>query len=139
MADKEQIGHWISEFEAIGEQLVRDSINFRNGLMGGEAKLSTALTWLRDQERKREAQAIVAFNYIRWTFWAVSEDIPGRRPRPDQVDPRSGRAARCQDIRPRRAARVEPGVSQSSERSTPLKAAPAREGATASGTARTSS
>jgi hypothetical protein len=71
MADDEQIRRWISEFEAIGEQTVRDSINFRNGLMGGEAKLSTALTWLRDQERKRDAKAEAAFNYIRWTFWAA--------------------------------------------------------------------
>ena len=71
MADQEKIRQWISEFEAIGEQTVRDSINFRSGLMGGEAKLSTALTWLRDQEKKREAQGEAAFNHIRWTFWAA--------------------------------------------------------------------
>ena len=62
---------WISELEAIGEQTVRDSINFRGSLMGGQEKLSTALLWLRDQERQREARAMAAFNYIRWTFWVA--------------------------------------------------------------------
>jgi hypothetical protein len=72
VADKEQIKQWISEFETVGEQTVRDSINFRADItMRGEEKLSTALTWLRDQERKREAQAIAAFNHIRRTFWAA--------------------------------------------------------------------
>jgi hypothetical protein len=71
MADKEQVKRWISEFEATGEQTVRDSINFRGALMGGQEKLSTALTWLRDLERKREEQVTAAFNYIRWTFWVT--------------------------------------------------------------------
>jgi len=71
MADQEQIRRWISEFEAIGEQTVRDNVNFRGVSMGGQEKLSAALTWLRDQERKRDAQATAAFNHIRWTFWAA--------------------------------------------------------------------
>jgi hypothetical protein len=71
MADKEQIRRWISEFEAGGEQAVRESM-FRGGhLWSGQEKISTARTWLRDQERKREAQARAAFNYIRWTFWVA--------------------------------------------------------------------
>jgi hypothetical protein len=39
--------------------------------MGGHEKVSTALTWLRDQEMKREDQATAAFNYIQRTFWAA--------------------------------------------------------------------
>jgi hypothetical protein len=72
MANEEQIVKWISEFEATGEQTVRDSINFRGTLMGGSEKISTALNWLRNQEMQREQQATAAFNYIRWTFWAAA-------------------------------------------------------------------
>jgi hypothetical protein len=71
MADKEMIEKWISEFEATGEQTVRDNINFRSALMGGQEKLSTALSWLRNKERQREVQVEGAFNYIRWTFWVA--------------------------------------------------------------------
>jgi hypothetical protein len=71
MADREQIKRWISEFQAAGEQAVRENI-FRGGhLWSDEEKISIARTWLRDQERKREAQGIAAFNYIRWTLWAA--------------------------------------------------------------------
>jgi CHASE3 domain sensor protein len=70
MANQEQVEKWISEFEATGEQTVRDNINFRGVLMG-EEKLSTALTWLRNQERQREKQVTAALNYIRWTFWVA--------------------------------------------------------------------
>ncbi|SHN82603.1 hypothetical protein [Bradyrhizobium erythrophlei] len=71
MADNEQVEKWISEFEATGEQTVRDNINFRGALMGGEEKLSTALTWLRNRERRREEEVTAALNYIRWTFWVT--------------------------------------------------------------------
>jgi CHASE3 domain sensor protein len=37
----------------------------------GEEKLSTALTWLRNQERQRDEQVTAALNYIRWTFWVT--------------------------------------------------------------------
>ena len=70
MANQEQVEKWISEFEATGEQTVRDNINFRGVLMG-EEKLSTALTWLRNQERQRDEQVTAALNYIRWTFWVT--------------------------------------------------------------------
>jgi hypothetical protein len=70
MANQEQVEKWISEFEATGEQTVRDNINFRGALMG-EEKLSTALTWLRNQERQRDEQVTAALNYIRWTFWVT--------------------------------------------------------------------
>jgi hypothetical protein len=71
MANEEQVEKWISEFEATGEQTVRDSINFRGALMGGQEKLSTALTWLRNRERRRDEQVTAALNYIRWTFWVT--------------------------------------------------------------------
>ncbi|MGA2944864.1 MAG: hypothetical protein ABSE50_22790 [Xanthobacteraceae bacterium] len=70
MANQAQVEKWISEFEATGEQTVRDNINFRGALMG-EEKLSTALTWLRNQERQRDEQVTAALNYIRWTFWVT--------------------------------------------------------------------
>jgi hypothetical protein len=70
MANQEQVEKWISEFEATGEQTVRDNINFRGALMG-EEKLSKALTWLRNQERQRDEQVTAALNYIRWTFWVT--------------------------------------------------------------------
>jgi hypothetical protein len=64
-------GEWISEFEATGEQTVRDNINYRGALMGSQEKLSAALTWLRDRERQRNEQVTAALNYIRWTFWVT--------------------------------------------------------------------
>jgi hypothetical protein len=37
----------------------------------GQAKLSTALTWLRERERQRDEQVTAALNYIRWAFWVT--------------------------------------------------------------------
>jgi hypothetical protein len=71
MADKETTRRWIAEFEASGEQAVREGIFGGGHLWSGEEKISTARAWLRDQERKRQAQAITAFNYIQWTLWAA--------------------------------------------------------------------
>jgi hypothetical protein len=79
MTSQEQIDKWIAEFEHDGEQAVRDSMNFRGGLVtGGEPKLSAARQWLRDKERNRELEAErrkrtekVTLDYVRWTFWAA--------------------------------------------------------------------
>jgi hypothetical protein len=76
----DQIERWIVEFETEGEQAVRDSINFKGGLVtGGEPKLATARRWLRDLELKRETEAKerkryerVTLKYLKWTFWAAA-------------------------------------------------------------------
>ena len=53
MSDNDQ--RWILEFEAEGEQAIRDSINFKGGMVtGGETKLSAARRWLRSKEQQRE-------------------------------------------------------------------------------------
>jgi hypothetical protein len=57
----EQNSRWIAEFEADGEQAVRDSMNFKGGIVtGGEAKLSTARKWLRDKEKNGKMRPAIA-------------------------------------------------------------------------------
>lgn len=90
MTDDKQFAQWIDEFEREGEQAVRDSINFKGGMVtGGEGKLSTAREWLRAREKSREDEAFerrkreqeetierkqyekTNLDYVRWTFWAA--------------------------------------------------------------------
>src|SRR5262245_50210257 len=72
MTDPDQEAKWRVEFEAAGEDEVRDAINFpqyHDTFQG--PRLRCAVLWLREQARERRAQDEKARRYSKWAFWAA--------------------------------------------------------------------
>jgi hypothetical protein len=76
MIDADQEAQWRAEFEAAGEDEVRDAINFPQYHAAYQGlKLRCAVLWLREQARARRAQdeqdRLDMKRYNKWTFWAA--------------------------------------------------------------------